>query len=67
MWGNTVTLTKTKVKEEVRDLTMYNLNNLVESPERVYHISINFYTVTESQISVWEELKEMFKSFRIVT
>jgi hypothetical protein len=66
LWGSSQTLTNVMVKGKLRELTTYRMSNLVESDERLFKLQISFSPQTESSIAVWEELKEVFDSFRMI-
>lgn len=66
LWGASQTLTSVLVNAKLGELTTYYLNNLVEHGSRFYQLSISFSPQTEGSIVVWEQLREVLNSFRII-
>jgi len=66
MWGFSETLTNILVNGQLRELTIYSLNRLVESKDHLFQLTISFSPQSEDSLGVWDELKDMFNSFRMI-
>lgn len=66
LWGATQTLTNVMINGSQCDVTTYSLERLLQSNDLMFLVTVRFYPQTEESISVWEELREMFDSFRVV-
>ena len=65
LWGSSQTLTNVLVNGRLRELTSYRLYQLVEGPDRFYQVQIFYSPQSETSLTIWEELREMFNSFQI--
>lgn len=66
MFGYGQTLTKVLVNKTLREVTTYSVSRLLQSEKRMFQLAINWSPQTEADISVWEELKGMLGSFRVI-
>ena len=66
MWGSHQTFTNIRVAGQLRELTVYRANLLVDGEDKCFGLSITFSPQTGSPMSVWEELRKMLDSFRVI-
>ena len=66
LWGSRSLATNILVNNELKELIVYRLTRLLETNKNFYSLSIVFSPQTNAPIEIWDEMKEMFNSFRAI-
>ncbi|MDN3670500.1 hypothetical protein QWY93_14350 [Echinicola jeungdonensis] len=66
LWGSTNKIKHIKIEEEEQDITIYRMNRMLENEGNFYQLQIQWSPESKAAISIWEELKKMFETFKLI-
>ncbi len=66
LWGSTNKIKHIKIGMEEQDITIYRMNRMLENEDSFYQLQIQWAPESKAAISIWEELKKMFETFKLI-
>ena len=66
LWNSTIRWSQVRVNGELRDLTIYQLNRLVEGSDAIYEVIVTHSPEIGAPAYVWDEQRKMLEEFRVL-
>ncbi|MBD8489933.1 hypothetical protein IFO69_14345 [Echinicola sp. CAU 1574] len=66
LWSSTNSIKNIAISGETQHISIYRMNRLFENEKHFYQLQIQWSPQSKAAISIWEELKEMFETFKLI-